>query len=51
LDLLDALVEGFAEASFCGLGQSVAIPLGSLLEHFGDELREHIGRGGCADMR
>ena len=50
LGLLEELTEGFAEASFCGLGQSVAIPLGSLLEHFGDELRAHIDRGGCASM-
>lgn len=47
LDLLAALVEGFAEGPFCALGQSIAVPLGSLLKHFGDDLRRHIEQGGC----
>jgi NADH:ubiquinone oxidoreductase subunit F (NADH-binding)/NADH:ubiquinone oxidoreductase subunit E len=51
LELLSGLVEGFSEASFCGLGQSVAVPLGTLLQHFGEELREHIDQGGCAALR
>lgn len=48
LEVLSELTEGFAEASFCGLGQSVAIPLGSVLQHFGEELRAHIDHGGCS---
>ncbi|MBN1484575.1 MAG: NADH-quinone oxidoreductase subunit NuoF [Chloroflexia bacterium] len=47
LYLLAALVEGFAEGPFCALGQSIAVPLRSLLEHFGDDLRQHIDMGGC----
>ncbi len=51
MENLEALVEGFAEAPFCALGQSIAVPLGSLLKHFGDELRQHIAQGGCERMR
>jgi len=48
LGLLAALVEGFADGPFCALGQSIAVPLGSLLKHFGDDLRRHIEQGGCS---
>ncbi len=47
LDRLAALVEAFPDAPFCALGQSIAVPLGSLLKYFGDELRQHVAQGGC----
>jgi NADH-quinone oxidoreductase subunit F len=47
MDHLEALVEGFADAPFCALGQSIAVPLGSLLKYFRDELSRHIAQGGC----
>ncbi|MGQ9686902.1 MAG: NADH-ubiquinone oxidoreductase-F iron-sulfur binding region domain-containing protein, partial [Thiobacillaceae bacterium] len=51
LDLLSALVEGFAEGPFCALGQSIAVPLGSLLKHYGDDLRRCINEGGCGERK
>jgi len=39
--------ETMEESSFCGLGQSVPIPLRSILDRFKDEFLSHLNSPGC----
>lgn len=39
--MLEKIADNLEQSSFCGLGQAAAIPLQTLLEHFGDEFKAH----------
>ncbi|RKX44013.1 MAG: NADH-quinone oxidoreductase subunit NuoF [Thermotogae bacterium] len=47
LDLLREIAKAAGETSFCGLGQSIPVPLLSILENFKEEFEAHIGAEGC----
>ncbi len=47
LELLENIAKVTAEASFCGLGQSVNVPLMSLLENFREDFEQHINDKVC----
>ena len=47
LELLREIAKNAGEASFCGMGQSVPVPLLSILDNFEEEFRAHIGAERC----
>ncbi|MDK2785461.1 MAG: NADH-quinone oxidoreductase subunit [Thermotoga sp.] len=47
LDLLRKVAENAGETSFCGLGQSIPVPLLSIVNNFEDEFRAHIESKEC----
>ena len=47
LDLLREIAKAAGETSFCGLGQSIPVPLLSILENFKEEFEAHIGAERC----
>lgn len=47
VDQLYDIAETMQNSAFCGLGQSVPIPLRSLLDRFRDEVEAHIGAESC----
>ena len=46
LELLEHLADHMRKESFCGLGQSAAVPLQTALEHFREEIEAHL-HGHC----
>jgi NADH-quinone oxidoreductase subunit F len=44
IDLIRETAEVMYHSSLCPFGQSVLLPVGTLLDAFGDELRAHIGQ-------
>ena len=42
LELLEHLAEHMRKESFCGLGQSAAVPLQTALKHFREEIEAHL---------
>jgi len=47
LDLLREIAKAAGETSFCGLGQSIPVPLLSILENFKEEFEAHIDAERC----
>ena len=47
LELLEEIAEVAGDASFCGLGQSIPVPLLSLINNFRDEFVDHIENKHC----
>ena len=47
LKLVDELSDALRLASICGLGQVVPAPIGSVLQHFREEVEAHIVRKQC----
>ncbi len=47
IDHLYSISSTMEDASFCGLGQSVPVPLRSLLDRFRSEIEDHIGAETC----
>ena len=47
LELLREIAKAAGETSFCGLGQSIPVPLLSILENFKEEFEAHIGAERC----
>ncbi|HIP92064.1 MAG TPA: NADH-quinone oxidoreductase subunit NuoF, partial [Thermotoga sp.] len=47
LDLLKEIAKTAGETSFCGHGQSMPVPLLSMLENFEEEIKAHIGAERC----
>lgn len=47
IDQLYNIADTMEDSSFCGLGQSVPVPLRSLLDRFRDEIEAHMGVDAC----
>jgi NADH-quinone oxidoreductase subunit F len=47
LDTLREIARNAGETSFCGLGQSIPVPLLSIVDNFEEEFRAHIGANKC----
>jgi NADH-quinone oxidoreductase subunit F len=47
IDRIKNLAQEIADSSFCGLGQSVNMPILSLYDNFKDEFMAHIGASEC----
>lgn len=47
LDMYADQIRNIRGRSFCALAEGAMGPVGALLEHFGDELEEHVKRGRC----
>lgn len=47
LDTLREIARNAGETSFCGLGQSIPVPLLSIVDNFEEEFRAHIGADKC----
>jgi NADH:ubiquinone oxidoreductase subunit F (NADH-binding) len=47
LGLIDELAQTMIMTSICGLGQVAANPMTTVIQHFRDELNEHIVNGRC----
>jgi NADH-quinone oxidoreductase subunit F len=47
LAMLGDQVRNIRGRSFCALAEGAMGPVGALLERFGDELHDHVKRGGC----
>jgi NADH:ubiquinone oxidoreductase subunit F (NADH-binding)/NADH:ubiquinone oxidoreductase subunit E len=48
LEMIDDLSHAMMQASICGLGQVVPMPIRSVLTHFRDEVDDHLLRRRCA---
>jgi NADH:ubiquinone oxidoreductase subunit F (NADH-binding) len=49
LDLLHELTEALKLTSICGLGQFAHSPITSVLQHFPDEVNEHVLHKRCPE--
>ncbi len=49
LDLVNELTEAMKLASICGLGQFAHMPISSVLQHFREEVEEHIVHHRCPE--
>ncbi|RKX35804.1 MAG: NADH-quinone oxidoreductase subunit NuoF [Thermotogae bacterium] len=47
LDTLRSIASVTQEASLCGLGQSITVPLTSIVNNFQKDFEDHIGAGSC----
>ena len=47
LDIMAGVQEQIIGNCLCVLGDSMAMPIGSMIKHFREEFEEHVRQGGC----